>query len=121
MSSRASPTTFRTRGTATTPSTDGSSYPTRNSGEAQDSRDPTTGQINASQQNTATVGKVAGGTALGAIQAQELATLKTEEAVSEKVVSEIERTSEKWVTGRFASEVERTRSNASPAPSTDHA
>ena len=45
------------------------------------------------------------------------------EAVSEKVTSEVERASAEWVTGRVASEVERvmqTRSNASPAPSSDH-
>ena len=46
------------------------------------------------------------------------------EAVSERVTSEIERTSEEWVTGRVASEVGRvtqTRSNASPATSIDQA
>ena len=45
------------------------------------------------------------------------------EAVSEKVMSEFERTSGEWETGRGASEVERamqTRSNTSPASPNDH-
>ena len=44
------------------------------------------------------------------------------EAVSERVASEVAKTSEEWVNERVVTEVERvtqTRSNASPAPSID--
>ena len=106
------------RGAETTTSTTGPDYPTRKPREIQEIEMQQQDQSSIQELSDQERGKVTGGTIPGARALRSLeakievltsqpSTDISLKAVSEKVASEVERTSEEWVTGRVVSEAER--------------